>query len=829
MARKNDLEVSPAQREGSAQDTLRARVQSLSKTKNEDRANDGENGEMSTDTDDDNARREGVTIASGQHREQQDDDDAEGLAGIINNVLSGSTQPGAKSAVKESESSWGQAFKTGGGRSISISQKQSKSLKGDNNASSGSARVQVPGNSLQVLAEGVSDNANVFHGDKSNTGKSLARPSVIYEDISKTQKPRSSGRPDPYDVPQSPPRSPDPESRTKVPQRRGPKSKQVAFRGKPNKTAAAVGEIPPSSTEGNSVDPQKQVEQTELSPDHATSKRATRSMRAKEYGLSDMKRDREKRQRMSFTGPQEPRETSHLARLGSISSREDQSSENQAGTPTVEYLESSNIVIGSSRSEPQLKDKSPGVETGDPQPRENLDLTPTNGRKKAEKASLEGNVLSAFQGVSPILSCPTPMQRIQTPSRKLPRPSITPKGIPNPKTNISTRQMGGGHVVKTATNTKIREIAHEEAIDEEDDAEHESRIGDARNPGLELTDVFINEATLDSLSSTIKRAGRNARHEKVIEDDNFYTRLAKTLCRATRRLTERYEIMGSLITASVVDVCLHDIEHEKAKCYLKIIDNVTKQVLRDRLGDPERGGRNADKDSRAHMLQDLYLYVVPSLVKALKAAANSQQNRATPATSDLEEFFSLLTILCDLVKAAVSEDKSIQPKAPRTNSYNISQPTRSIWPILQKLYKKCTRELADREAAKKLELRRQRAPEKIRKRKEQMEAEEQAAEEEYRRRQKERNRAILISLNERRAELGLPPCTQPISTPSNSQKPKAPKDEEEDQYDDASHDINGRLIGVFGRSNTHPGTTPKEWTKIEMEILVDGLRRERGM
>jgi hypothetical protein len=51
---------------------------------------------------------------------------------------------------------------------------------------------------------------------------------------------------------------------------------------------------------------------------------------------------------------------------------------------------------------------------------------------------------------------------------------------------------------------------------------------------------------------------------------------------------------------------------------------------------------------------------------------------------------------------------------------------------------------------------------------------------------------------------------------------------EEDPVDDVDHDMNERLIGVFGRNNSHPGTTPKEWTKAEMEILVDGLRRERG-
>ena len=205
------------------------------------------------------------------------------------------------------------------------------------------------------------------------------------------------------------------------------------------------------------------------------------------------------------------------------------------------------------------------------------------------------------------------------------------------------------------------------------------------------------------------------------------------------------------------------------------------------------------KMSRSRMLEDLYRYVIPGLVEALCHAVKSRQDRETQEIFDLEEFYALLGILHDLVKACEAEDKSVQPKAPRT----ISQPTHRLWPILRKLYEQCGRQLIARKAVRRAEKLRQTMPDRARKRKERLEAEEHAEEEQFQRRLRERNKAIIASLDERRAELGLPPCSQPI-------------------------EAEGRLIGVFGRNNSHPGTTPKEWTKVEMEILVDGLRRERG-
>jgi hypothetical protein len=205
MARKNELQVSPAQQ------TLRGRVESLSQTSKEQRVNTGENVEVLAGCDEVNMWQEGMTVGSSQHPDQHDEDYAEGLAGIIN--------------------------------------KQS----------------------LKKVTEGIRGRAV-----KAATLNSLARPNTIYEDISKSQKPRSSGRPDPFEVPQSPQTSPAPETRPKVTQRRVPKPKQVTFRGKPKKVARAVAEGPQLVDEAETSPDRARSTTSPTEEQNVTSKRATR-------------------------------------------------------------------------------------------------------------------------------------------------------------------------------------------------------------------------------------------------------------------------------------------------------------------------------------------------------------------------------------------------------------------------------------------------------------------------------------------------------------------------------------------------------------------------
>jgi hypothetical protein len=852
MAKKNDLEVSPAQ-EAEAGRQVRARVEYPSNTNGTDRDDTGENGKVLRRAEDDDAQHKGTTDAGSRH-DELDSDDAEDLAGLINDAsLSGTNIPGTKPVDKTSEGTFRRTYTfmttlfTGG------SQKPTES---NNNLTSQSVTSQNRAKAPQVPHQETSDNSAVSNGDKAIPGKSLARPKAIYEDISNMHKPRRSGLPDLYVVPQSPPRSPAPEPKPNAPKRRGPKPSRVLTREKPEQVAMTIEEAPISAEE-ELAERQKHVEHADKALGCATraisageewtarSKRATRSTRTNDFDdLEEFQRQRERYQRKIMKGPRESRESREFLQFSSPTQSGlavnkgqfgDQGSGNQAGTSVAEPEEPQDDLQSISRTKPQPKSKGPAVGRRETQYAENIPVTPAKRHDEVEKGSAQDNAQPELHGISPILSGPTPAKGIQESPKRLQRPSLVPKATQGRKPNASSQQVAKGYPVRSPVSSRMPRGAQGEDSDDEDNFQHESDLSRAPTPSViksrpnrDGATSFISEETLEQLRSTIKKAGQNSKDERVIEDDDYWTAIGRILSRGVKRLISKYKAMDDLISAGVLDDTKFHFEHQKALKFIEIIREKTQAVLTNRLGDPKLGERNADPMSRSHMLEDLYLYVIPDLVEALYRAVKSRQDRETLEISDMEEFYALLKILYDLVKVSRGEDKAVQPKAPRTNQYKISQPTQSLWPTLRKLYEHCGRQLFARKVARRAEKLRQTMPDRAKKRKERLEAEERAEEEQFQQRLRERNKAIIASLNERRAELGLPPCSQLIEPQSMSQYPHTTEYREEDPVDDVDHDMNRRLIGVFGRNNSHPETTPKEWTKAEMEILVDGLRRERG-
>jgi hypothetical protein len=851
MARKNNLEVSPAQDAGAVQQ-VRARVEYPSRTNIIDRADTRENDEAFQRSEDDDEQHNG-TIYTGSRHDELDSEDAEDLAGLINGAsLSGANIPARKPADRTSEGTFSRTFNSVKEFFTGSSQKPAVSLGGNNNPTGPVSTLQTRGKRQPPLQE-IPDISAALSGDKTIQGKNLARPNTVYEDISKTQKQRSSGKPNPYEVPQSPPGSPAPEAKPIAPKRRGPKPKRPLT---PQQVAMVVEEAP-ASAEEELAESQEDIERTEKAPGPATRtmsageernarpKRDTRSTHTKAPDdLEEFQRQREKRQRMAMKESREHLQFSSLTQSWASISKgqfEDPDSGNQAGPPAADLVEPQNKLQGFSRTKTQSKNKGSMSARRDPQLGGNIQITPTMRHSEIEKGSTatEDNDQTELRGISQILSGPTPAQQIHDSPRQLQRPSQRPSLVPKSAqvriSNASTQQVTKEHPVRRPANAQISESAHDGASDEEDNIQHEFDLSAA--PTLRVTvsneddaTSFIDEETLQYLRLTMRKAGER-KGERVVRDDDYWTSHARVLTRGVTRLISKYKAMKDLRSANVVDVGRIDMEHGRALMCLDIIREKSQVMLTSRLGDQDSGGRNADEKSRSHMLEDLYVYIIPGLVEALYRAVHSRQDRKAFQISDLEEFYAILKILYDLVEVSRNEDKKIQPKAPRTNSYSISQPTRILRPILKKLYNECGEKLAARKVAVKAEQIRQALPDRARKRKERLEDEQRKEEEQFQQRLRERNKAIIASLDERRAELGLPPCSQSTEASSTSQRPQTPKYNAEGPFDKVYHDTNGRLTGVFGsrRQNWHPGTTPKEWTVDEMEILVDGLRRDRGM
>src|ERR1700722_1403584 len=102
MARKNYLEVSPAQ-EAEAGQQVRARVESQSRTNDTYQADTREDGKVLRRPEDDDVWHK-RTIDAGSRHDELDSDDAEDLAVLINDAsLSSANIPGTKPVDKTSE------------------------------------------------------------------------------------------------------------------------------------------------------------------------------------------------------------------------------------------------------------------------------------------------------------------------------------------------------------------------------------------------------------------------------------------------------------------------------------------------------------------------------------------------------------------------------------------------------------------------------------------------------------------------------------------------------------------------------------------------------
>jgi hypothetical protein len=841
MARKNDLEVSPAQEAKDVQ-RVRARVKTSLRTNNRDEADTGENTETFRWLENDDARHSG-TIDAGSRPGELDDDDAENLAGLINVAsLSGGNAPSTKPADKPLEGALSRTFNTVFGFITGGSQKQAESFRGNNSPTGQLSKPQKGVKKSRDSPQELPDKPVALSGDKSLQGKTLARPNATYEDISKVQKSRRSGRPDPYDVPQSPPMSPVPESKPTRSKHSGPKPKRVIIKEK-TQPLPMVSEVVSGSIEEETVEPQEHFEYIGIvrgrSPRaisagedrNAMPNRVIRHTRInahndleesqqqhKQYQLEVIKQSRE---HLQSTSP-----TQSWASTSKGQPR-DQGVGNQTGLAAADLVKHKNNVEAFSNTKTQSRNKGTMSRRGDPQLKGNVPYMPAKPHSDPETVPAQDNTPTQLNGISPILSEPTPAKGAQHPSRRLQRPSLITKAAQSRKSIASMQQLTQKHSVKSPASAQISEDTHAEKSDDEDNTQLEIDVRTAPTPrasanGSDVTD-FIDEETLKQMRLIMQKAVESAEKRAL----NKKTSNGKILVRMVTGLISRYKTMKNLRFSDIVDIDRIDIEQNKVLKDIDEIRNNSQAVLTSRLGDPDSGERNADKMSRSHMLEDLYLYIIPGLVETLDCAVHSRQDQKALEISDLEELYSVLKIIYDLVEASRNEDKTIQPKAP---GFVISQPTRKLRPIVRKLFHDCGKRLDDRKMAIKAEQIRQAMPERARKRKERLEEEQRKEEELFQQRLRERNKAIIASLDERRAELGLPPCSQSIAAPSTSQQPQTPKYRTKVPFGGIDRGTNIRLFGFFGsrQRNSHPGTKVKEWTVDEMAILVDGLRRVRG-
>ncbi|OBT54320.1 hypothetical protein VE04_05544 [Pseudogymnoascus sp. 24MN13] len=363
---------------------------------------------------------------------------------------------------------------------------------------------------------------------------------------------------------------------------------------------------------------------------------------------------------------------------------------------------------------------------------------------------------------------------------------------------------------------------------------------------------FIAASNIIKVTELVDKLGMN--QPKDTQNDTEPLRKADTfdgkeIQVLTRNIISSYESIQGLDEHEDPDPVARTEALCSAARDLDRLEVTVRRIIEKKLCDPAKlaaryGGDKGEK-WRKRMLKDLFLFVMPDIIRAASAAIFTYGSEGPPGTFDLKEILRYISLVSRLL--VIVEDpnnKDHRPVAAHNAALPIRRPYMSIKPLLLGFEIQCKQELQHREDVAEAE---RQAPILERERREREEAERLAAEEaeiEHQRRQEEINNAY----NQERMKYGLAPV--PLAGTQVSQKPlpsdpsrptephqaqelnitahRIRAEEELRGYDaDDAHEVDYERVEMFPAGNNNaPVTEP--WTKTEYEVLADGLRLETG-
>lgn len=302
---------------------------------------------------------------------------------------------------------------------------------------------------------------------------------------------------------------------------------------------------------------------------------------------------------------------------------------------------------------------------------------------------------------------------------------------------------------------------------------------------------FVADSNIEKVIELVDKLGMT--EPKDSQDDSEIIRKAGTgrgreIQVLTRNIISSYESIQGLDEHEDPDPAARTEALCSAARDLDRLEVTVRRIIEKRLCDPAKLAADDENKWRRRMLKDLFLFVMPDIIRAASAAIFTYGYEGPPSTFDLKEILRYISLVSRLL--LVVEDphnKDHRPMAAHNATLPIRGPYTSIKPLLRGFEIQCQQELKHREDV--AEAKRQ-APILERERKEREDAERLAAEDaqiEHQRRQEEINDAF----NRERMKLGLPPV--PVAgtqVPQNPQPSEPPQPSESQQMQELDIDAN---------------------------------------
>ncbi|KAL5350768.1 hypothetical protein ACLOAV_004337 [Pseudogymnoascus australis] len=396
-------------------------------------------------------------------------------------------------------------------------------------------------------------------------------------------------------------------------------------------------------------------------------------------------------------------------------------------------------------------------------------------------------------------------------------------------------------------------------------------------------DNFIADSNIEKITELVDRLEINSAKDLQDNPENLekaVTVPGKEIQVLTRSIISSYESIQGLDEHDDPDPAARTEALCSAARDLDRLEVIVREIMEKKLCDPAKlaaRDKNKTEKWRKRMLEDLFLFIMPDIIRAASAAIFTYGSDGPPSTPDLKEILRYIALVSRLL--FIVEDphnKGLRPKAAHNAKKPIQKPYFSIKPLLRGFEMQCKQELKHRE--KVAEEKRQ-APILERERKEREEADRLAAEQDRMERQK-REEVINYQFNLNRMQLGFPPIplpggqvpqNLPSSEPPQPSQPthtqelnitthrmraeqevsdltkevdalkkkleaaerRATKLRREEQrqlkgYDaEETHEADYERVEMFPAGNNHaPAAEP--WTKTDYAVLGDGLKVETG-
>lgn len=218
-----------------------------------------------------------------------------------------------------------------------------------------------------------------------------------------------------------------------------------------------------------------------------------------------------------------------------------------------------------------------------------------------------------------------------------------------------------------------------------------------------LKDV-ISVEQLEELLETVQRVGQTqdkaTKEWKVVKTEAHpYSAPGKRMMRRLKVLIKSYSALPVLKAAGGHAVKVN--QDNAAKVVGELLEEA-ETVFNERLPSKAQGVSRQQNASIYTMLNDVYFFLVPNLVGALKLAVEAYQDEGLSETDSMKQVMDLLVLLRKLGDRALQQPKGVQLKE---KGYRTSKPTSSVIPTIRHLSRNLQIELRRREQIRKTEAR----------------------------------------------------------------------------------------------------------------------------